>query len=160
MEKNNHEYCDWTLGLYSLSGRKSYRKMSWSLKTARLDVIMIALNCDRHIGNTAAEVPVWFQRGYKCLNLAASRLHEILRYMDDSFFPQVDIDECASKSCLNDGNCTDVGWGLLKLWSLISPRGSFFFLQKYFLDYLNHIYIWQVLQQLSCGDTCQILVWF
>ena len=29
-------------------------------------------------------------------------------------------------------------------------------LQKHFLDYLNHIYIWQVPPQLSCGDTCQI----
>ena len=30
-------------GLWSLSGRKSYRKISWSLKTARLDVIYLIL---------------------------------------------------------------------------------------------------------------------
>ena len=30
----------WTLGLYSLSGKTSYRQISWSLKTVRLDVIM------------------------------------------------------------------------------------------------------------------------
>ena len=30
-----------TLGLYSLSGRTSYRKISWSLEAAKLDVIMI-----------------------------------------------------------------------------------------------------------------------
>ena len=29
------------LGLYSLSGKTSYRQISWSLETARLDVIMI-----------------------------------------------------------------------------------------------------------------------
>ena len=41
----------------------------------------IALKFDRHLGSTAAEVPVKFQSDWKCLNpnLAASRLHEILR---------------------------------------------------------------------------------
>ena len=33
---------------------------------------------------------------------------------------------------------------------------KFFILQKYLLDSLNHIDIWQVSQQLSCGDTWQI----
>ena len=41
----------------------------------------IALNFDRHLGSAAAEVPVKFQSYVKSLNLnlAASRLHEILR---------------------------------------------------------------------------------
>ena len=30
------------------------------------------------------------------------------------------------------------------------------FLQKYLLDAFNHIYIWQVLLQLSCSNTGQI----
>ena len=30
------------LGLYSLSGKTSYRKISWSLEAARLDVAMVA----------------------------------------------------------------------------------------------------------------------
>ena len=29
-------------------------------------------------------------------------------------------------------------------------------LQKYLLNSLNHIHIWQVSPQLSCGDTCQV----
>ena len=29
-------------------------------------------------------------------------------------------------------------------------------LQKYLFDSLNHIHIWHVSPQLSCGDTCQI----
>ena len=48
------------------------------------------------------------------------------------------------------------GGGLLKLRLLISPSVKFFILQKQILDYLNHIYIWQVPPQLNCGDTGQI----
>ena len=51
---------------------------------------------------------------------------------------------------------SDQGWGLLKLCSLISPQAKFSILQKYLLDSLNHIHIWQVSPQLSCGDTYQI----
>ena len=56
-----------TLGLYSLSGKTSYRQISWSLEATRLSV--------------AAEVPVKFQSNWKSLNLnlVTSRLHEILR---------------------------------------------------------------------------------
>ena len=32
----------WDLGLYSLSGKTSYRQVSWSLEATRLDVTMIA----------------------------------------------------------------------------------------------------------------------
>ena len=46
--------------------------------------------------------------------------------------------------------------GLLKLHLLISRQEKFSVGQKYPLDYLNHIYIWQVPPQLSCGGTCQI----
>ena len=38
---NNIFWSTWTLGLYSLSGRTSYRTISWSLEAARLGVIMI-----------------------------------------------------------------------------------------------------------------------
>ena len=47
-------------------------------------------------------------------------------------------------------------WGLLKLRWLISPQAKFSILQKYRLDAFDHIHIWQVSPQLSCGDTCQI----
>ena len=69
------------LGLYSLSGKMSCRKISWSIEAAGLDVIMIALKFDRHLGNAAAEVPVKFQSDCKILNpnLVASRLNKILR---------------------------------------------------------------------------------
>ena len=72
-----------TQGLYSLSGKTSYRQISWSLEAARLDVAMVVSlwNFDRHLGSSAAEVPAKFQSDWKSLNpnLAASRLHEILR---------------------------------------------------------------------------------
>ena len=51
---------------------------------------------------------------------------------------------------------SDQGWGVLKLCSLISPQAKFSILQKYLLDSLNHIHIWQVSPQLSCGDTYQM----
>ena len=37
---------------------------------------------------------------------------------------------------------------------------TFMILQKYMLYFLNHIYIWQVSPELSCGNTCQILMWY
>ena len=49
----------------------------------------------------------------------------------------------------------NLGWRLLKLHSLLSLYAKFSILQKYFLDYFDHIYIWQVPPQLSCGDTCK-----
>ena len=33
-------------------------------------------------------------------------------------------------------------------------------LSKYTLDFEYHVYIWQVSPQLSCGDNCQIWMWF
>ena len=52
-------------GLYSLSGRTSYRKISWSLKSrsreVRVQTFPIALKLDRHIGSNAAQMPVKFQ---------------------------------------------------------------------------------------------------
>ena len=36
-----HRASEATLGLYSLSSKTSYRKISWSLEAARLDVIMV-----------------------------------------------------------------------------------------------------------------------
>ena len=59
---------------------------SWDLVKSRSHEIgtlncRIALKFDRHIGSTAAEVPVKFQSDRIILNtnLAASRLNEILR---------------------------------------------------------------------------------
>ena len=40
---------------------------------------------------------------------------------------------------------------------LLKLRKQFFsILQKYPLDYSNHIYIWQASLQLTSADTCQI----
>ena len=69
-------------GLYSLSGKTSYREISWSLEAASLDVIMlVSLKFDRHLDSTATEVQVKFQSDWTIVNtnFAALRLHEILR---------------------------------------------------------------------------------
>ena len=69
------------LGLYSLSGRASYRKISRSLKAASLIVMIIVSlwNFDKHLLRAAAEMPVKFQSDWKCItpNLVASRFHDI-----------------------------------------------------------------------------------
>ena len=68
--------------LYSISGRTSYRKISWSLEAARLDVIMIVSLWDvTGISAALPKVPVKFYSDWKSLNsnIAASRLREILR---------------------------------------------------------------------------------
>ena len=66
-------------GLYSLSGKTSYRQISWSLEAASLCVIMIVSRWN--LTGISAEVPVKFQSNWKSLNpnLATSRLHEIWR---------------------------------------------------------------------------------
>ena len=53
--------------------------------------------------------------------------------------------------------CAAQGWGLL---SQFSPFHYFPLLSKQTLAIQYHVYIWQVLPQLSCGDTCQIWMWF
>ena len=49
-------------GLYSLSGRTSYNKISWSLVVTGFGfkLIQLALKFDRHLGSSAAEMPVKF----------------------------------------------------------------------------------------------------
>ena len=52
-----------TQGLYSLSGKTSYRQISWNLEATRLD--RNTLQFDRHLGNGAAHVPVELQNDQK-----------------------------------------------------------------------------------------------
>ena len=53
-----------------------------------------------------------------------------------------------------------LGWGLLKLRSLIYLLRQILIYRNSRLDILNHFHIWQVSPQLSCGDTCQIWTWY
>ena len=53
-----------------------------------------------------------------------------------------------------------LGWGLLKLRSLISPLREILIYQEHRLDILNSVHICQVSPQLSSGDTCQIWTWY
>ena len=60
----------------------------------------------------------------------------------------------------NDTNHLSVqGWGSLKFRSLITPLGKFAISQIHMLESLNHINIWQISSQLSCGDIYQIWTW-
>ena len=52
------------------------------------------------------------------------------------------------------------GWGLLSQFLLFRNFPNFSALSKQTLAIEYHLYIWQVSPQLSCGDTCQILMWF
>ena len=52
-----------------------------------------------------------------------------------------------------------LGWGLLSQFSPFRYFPNFSASPKYMLAIVYRIHIWQVLQQLSCGDTCQIWMW-
>ena len=54
----------------------------------------------------------------------------------------------------------DQGWGLLSQFSPFRYFPHFPLLSKQTLAIEYHVYIWQVSPQLSCGDTCQIWMWF
>ena len=63
--------------IYSLSGKTSYRQISWSLEAVRLCYNdRIDLTFGRHLGSAAAEVPVKFQSDRESLNL---RLRDFTR---------------------------------------------------------------------------------
>ena len=75
-DNNTHQ------GLYSLSGRTSYRKISWSLEAARFGFrLFLSLRnlTSNSAGRCAAELPVKCRSDTIIVtsNLAASRLHEI-----------------------------------------------------------------------------------
>ena len=69
-------------GLFSLSGRTSYRKISWCFEAARFGLVFSnRYGIWQARGSNAAEVPVEYQSDKIIItfNLTASRLHEILR---------------------------------------------------------------------------------
>ena len=55
---------------------------------------------------------------------------------------------------------TMLGWGLLSQFPPFRYFPNFSSLSKHTLTVKYRIYIWQVSPQLSCGDTCQIWMWF
>ena len=52
------------------------------------------------------------------------------------------------------------GWGLLTRFPPFRYFPNFSTSPKYMLAIEYHVHIWQVLPQLSCGDTCHIWMWF
>ena len=72
--------------------------------------------------------------------------------------PQMSSDECEIRS---DRRCTLVqGWGLLSQFPPFRYFPNCSSLSKHTLAVKCRVYIWQVSPQLSCGDTCQIWMWF
>ena len=53
-----------------------------------------------------------------------------------------------------------LGWGLLSQYSTFRYFPHFPLLSKQTLTIEYHVYIWQVSPQPSCGNTCQIWMWF
>ena len=53
-----------------------------------------------------------------------------------------------------------LGWGLLSQFPPFRYFPKFSSLSKHTLTVKYRVYIWQVSPQLSCGDTCQIWMWF
>ena len=69
---------------------------------------------------------------------------------------------CHSSQTLSSSWCAiaDLGWGLLSQFSPFRYFPHFPLLSKQTLAIGHHVYTWQVSPQLSCGDTCQIWMWF
>ena len=57
-------------------------------------------------------------------------------------------------------SCAEQGWGLLSQFPPFRYVPNFSALLKHTLAVEYHVYVCQVSQQLSCGDTCQIWMWF
>ena len=55
---------------------------------------------------------------------------------------------------------TALGWGLLGQFSRFRYFPNFSSLSKHTLAVKYRVYIWHVSPQLSCGDTCQMSMWF
>ena len=72
-------------GLYSLRGRTTYRRISWSLEAARFwfKLCQSLWNFTGTFGSRAVEIPVTCQNDMIIITASpgASRLHEILRFV-------------------------------------------------------------------------------
>ena len=67
---------------------------------------------------------------------------------------------CPSIHLFNQLARQALGWGLLSQFPPFHYFPNFSALSKHTLDIEYHVYIWQVATQPSCGDTCQIWMWF
>ena len=65
-----------------------------------------------------------------------------------------------SEVILKDIGKDDQGWGLLSQFPPFRYFPKFSSLSKDTLAVKYRVYIWQVSPQLSCGDTCQMWMWF
>ena len=60
---------------------------------------------------------------------------------------------------VNDKHLPDQGCALVSKFPAFRYFSTFSTMSKHRLAIKYFIYIWRVLQQLSCNDTCQILMW-
>ena len=75
------------------------------------------------------------------------------------FYGTLDLSRWIALNTLSTSHAIQ-GWGLLSQFSPFRYFPHFPLLSKQTLSNGYHIYIWQVSSQLSCGDTCQIWMWF
>ena len=66
----------------------------------------------------------------------------------------------SNKKIMDDCHGLVQGWGLLSQFPPFRYFPIFSALSNHTLTIEYHVYIWQVSPQLSCGDTCQIWMWF
>ena len=97
-------------------------------------------------------------------------IHNPMKYFfgwfDDFQFPLQGLHDALSCTYLNSimdypsVSKTHLGWGLLSQFSPFRYFPHLPLLSKQTLGIEYHVYIWQVSPQLSCGETCQIWMWF
>ena len=90
---------------------------------------------------------IWTNDGILLIRHLGTNFSEIFSEIHTFSFKKMHFKTSSAKwrrFCLGLNDLTDQGWGLLELRLLIYPSAKFSILQKYLLDSLNHIHIWQV----------------
>ena len=81
-------------------------------------------------------------------------------YVRETIPRQIPVQEWITKITQTTEEFPSLGWGLLRQFPPFRYFPIFSALPKHTLDIEYYVYLWQVSPQLSCGDTCQIWMWF
>ena len=83
----------------------------------------------------------------------------VLRFYTEHSHARCKISKRLDNWNIRYGHTKFQGWGLLGQFPPFRYFPNFSASPKYMLAIVYHVHIWQVLPQLSCGDTCQIWMW-
>ena len=90
-----------------------------------------------------------------------SQTHPLLKAYSITWVAMSSYQQCELRlmAMANPSVHVDLGWGLQSQFPPFRYFPNFSASPKCMLAIVYHVHIWQVLPQLSCGDTCQIRMW-